>query len=87
MLNVSCQLSTFSFQEFDFDVDALFEHLFATDSDVMRQIHESRKMLSKYNVIIDILIDGEFRKYNCELNLTMRTTIGKEDISCCFQVR
>ncbi|XP_065055776.1 protein Aster-C-like isoform X2 [Rhopilema esculentum] len=33
-------------EEFDFDVDALFEHCFSSDSDVMKQIHESRKMLN-----------------------------------------
>ena len=45
----SMMLSIFCIQEFDFDVDALFEHLFSIDSDVMKQIYESRKMLSKTN--------------------------------------
>eukprot|EP00794_Sanderia_malayensis_P010967 gene10967-12129_t len=37
-------------EEYDFDVDALFEHLFSPDSDVMKKIHESRKMLNcKYH--------------------------------------
>ena len=38
-------------QEFDIDVDALFEHLFSSDSDIMKRIHETRKMLGEYKHI------------------------------------
>ena len=47
LIKIYPMVSIFCMQEFDFDVDALFEHLFSTDSDVMKQIYESRKMLSK----------------------------------------
>jgi len=62
-------------EEFDFDVDALFEHLFSIDSDVMKQIYESRKMLNvKYQDIIRKEDGSSERLLN--YILTLNYTIG-----------